>query len=385
MAQLESGSRTAVHPGQRLADVPTPSLVVDLDVVERNIETWQALVTRAGKRFRPHIKTHKIPEIALMAEAAGACGIAAAKPSEAEVFVDGGCRDVVLAYPTVGPDKWVRLARMAHSAKVTVNVDSEVAARGLSDVAVAEDVTLQTQIEIDSGLNRCGIDLDDYDEIRAFARILSSLPGIELEGITTHRGKFSERLAAMTNEEAGHEEGRLLVDLAEKLRADGIEIREITAGGTITGRGVAEVPGVTEVRAGTYVFNDAMQVEFGAAREQDVAVFILATVVSTRRSGWVTVDAGSKTFSGDKAVVGGNVGKSSAVAAARDIDAAVMRITEEHGMVQLGDGVRVELGEKLRFTPFHVCTAVNLSDELVGVRNGVVEKVWPVLARGKRV
>ena len=202
---------------------------------------------------------------------------------------------------------------MAHSAKVTVNVDSEAAARGLSDAAVAEDVTLQTQIEIDSGLNRCGIDLDDYDEIRAFARLLSSLPGIELEGITTHRGKFSERLAAMTNEEAGHEEGQLLVDLAEKLRADGIEIREITAGGTITGRGVAEVPGVTEVRAGTYVFNDAMQVEFGAAREQDVAVFILATVVSTRRPGWATVDAGSKTFSGDKAVVGGNVGKSSAV------------------------------------------------------------------------
>jgi D-serine deaminase-like pyridoxal phosphate-dependent protein len=133
------------------------------------------------------------------------------------------------------------------------------------------------------------------------------------------------------------------------------------------------------------VFNDAMQVEFGAARPEDVAVFILATVVSTRRPGWATVDAGSKTFSGDKAVVGGNVGKSSAVAAARDIDAAVMRITEEHGMVQLGDGVRIELGEKLRFTPFHVCTAVNLSDELVGVRNDVVEKVWPVLARGKRV
>ena len=151
MAQLESGSRTGVRPGQRLDDVPTPSLVVDLDVVERNIETWQALVTRAGKRFRPHIKTHKIPEIALMAEAAGACGIAAAKPSEAEVFVDGGCRDVVLAYPTVGHDKWGRLARMAHSAKVTVNVDSEAAARGLSDAAVAEDVTLQTQIEIDSG------------------------------------------------------------------------------------------------------------------------------------------------------------------------------------------------------------------------------------------
>src|SRR5882757_6059735 len=125
-----------------------------------------------------------------MQEAAGAVGIAAAKPSELEVFVDAGCRDVVLAYPTVGSDKWSRLARMARSAKVTVNVDSEVEARGLSAAAAREDVTIQTQIEIDTGLNRCGFDLEAYDEIADFSRLLRSLPGIELEGITTHRGKF---------------------------------------------------------------------------------------------------------------------------------------------------------------------------------------------------
>jgi len=385
MARLETGTRTGVQPGQRLDEVPTPSLIVDLEIVERNIATWQEIADRNGKRFRPHIKTHKIPEIALMQEAAGAVGIAGAKPSELEVFVDAGCKNVVLAYPTVGSDKWSRLARMAHSARLTVNVDSEVEARGLSAAAAHEDVTIQTQIEIDTGLNRCGFDLAAYDEIAGFARLLRSLPGIELEGITTHRGKFSERLSQMTNDEAGNEEGQLLVDLADKLRADGIAIAEITAGGTITGRGVAQVPGITEVRAGTCIFNDAMQVEFGAATADEVAIFVLATVISTRRAGWATVDAGSKTFSGDRAVVGAKVGRSNAVAPGLGIDAAVMRITEEHGMVELGEGVRVEPGQKLRFTPFHACTAVNLSDELVGVRNGVVEKVWPVLARGKRV
>lgn len=385
MVQLETGSRSGVTPGQSLEEVPTPSLVVDLDIVERNIATWQEVANRNGKKFRPHIKTHKIPEIAFMQEAAGAVGIAGAKPSELEVFVDAGCRNVVLAYPTVGSDKWARLARMAHSATVTVNVDSEAEARGLSAAAALEDVTLKTQIEIDSGLNRCGFALEDYDQIAAFARLLESLPGIELDGITTHRGKFSERLSQMTNDEAGHEEGQILVDLADKLRADGIAIAEITAGGTITGRGVAEVPGVTEVRAGTCIFNDAMQVEFGAARAEDIAIFVLATVVSTRRAGWATIDAGSKTFSGDRAVVGANVGRSAAVAPGLGIDANVMRITEEHGMVELGNGVRVEPGQKLRFTPFHACTAVNLSDELIGLRNGIVEKVWPVLARGKRV
>ena len=377
-------SRSGVQPGQTLAEIATPSLVIDLDRMDRNIATWQEIATRNGKRFRPHVKTHNIPEIALRQEAAGACGIAAAKPAELEPFVEAGCRDVVLAYPTVGHDKWQRLAALAREAKLAVNVDSEAGVRGLSAAAQAAGVTVQVQIEVDTGLNRCGIDVADHDELRRFATLIGTLPGIELEGVTTHRGKFNERLAAMTNEQAGREEGELLVEVAERLRADGFAISEVTAGGTITGRGVAEVPGITELRAGTYIFSDAMQVEFGSAVADEVAAFILATVVSTRRPGWATVDGGSKTFSGDRAVVGTAIGKPSGVARALDIDATVMRITEEHGMLELGEGVTVEPGQKLRFTPFHVCTAVNLCDELVGIRGGVVETVWPVLARGKR-
>lgn len=387
MAQLETRGRIGAEPGQRLEDIPTPALVVDLDRMERNLERWQDMAARNGKKFRPHIKTHKIPEIALRQEALGASGIAAAKPTEAEVFHDAGCRDIVLAYPSVGEDKWRRMARMARDARVTVNADSELEARGLSGAAAAEDVVIHVQVEVDTGLHRVGFDVGDYEGIKAFARLVQSLPGLELEGLTTHRGKFDERLAQMTNEEAGHEEGQLLVDIADRLRADGIEIAEITAGGTITGRGVAEVSGVTEVRAGTYVFNDAMQVGFGSCEPDDVAVSVLATVISTRIPGWATIDGGSKTFSGDRGVVGNKTavgGAADAVANAVDLDAAVMRITEEHGMVKLGDGVTVEPGQKLRFMPFHVCTAVNLSDELVAVRDGVVEKVWPVLARGKR-
>jgi D-serine deaminase-like pyridoxal phosphate-dependent protein len=367
----------------RLDQVATPSLVIDLDRMDANIERWQGIASSNGKKLRPHIKTHKIPEIALQQEALGACGIAAAKPTEAEVFYDAGCRDIVLAYPTVGDDKWGRMARMAHDAKVTVNVDSELEARGLSSATTAAGAAVYVQIEIDTGLHRCGFDPAHVEEIEAFARLIGSLPGLELDGITTHRGKSGERLSKMTNEEAGREEGQILVDLAETLRANGFPITEVTAGGTITGRGVAEVDGITEVRAGTYVFNDAMQVAFGSAEPGDVAISVLATVVSTRIPGWATVDAGSKTFSGDRAV-GSTLPGGSAVASAADVDAAVMRITEEHGMVQLGEGVSVEPGEKLRFTPFHACTAVNLSDELVGVRGGVVEKVWPVLGRGKR-
>ncbi len=370
-----------VENGMPVAEVPTPALIVDLDRMERNIAAWQAMADRNGTKLRPHIKTHKAPAIARQQIAAGACGIASAKPTEAEVFVAAGCDDVVIAYPTVGADKWARLARMAGSTRLTVNVDSDHQARGLSAAAVAQDVSIRVHIEIDTGLNRVGIAQDDYPAVLAFARLIASLPGIELDGVTTHRGKFSERLARMPNAEAGHEEGQILVDLAERLRADGLPVANVAAGGTITGPGVAEVAGVTEVRAGTYVFYDAMQVGYGAATPDDVALTILATVVSTRRAGWTTVDAGSKTFSGDRGGVA-NAGADE-ISRAVDIDAAVMRVTEEHGMVRLGPGASVEVGQKLRFTPYHVCTSVNLADELVGVRAGVVEAVWPIGARGK--
>lgn len=367
-----------------LEDVPTPALVIDLDRMERNIASWQDVVTASGKKFRPHIKTHKTPSIALLQEERGACGIATAKPSEAQPFHEAGCRDIVVAYPSVGQDKWANLARMARDAHVATNVDSEQQARGLSAAAAAEGVTIGTQIEIDTGLHRVGLDPAVFDEIAAFARLLISLPGIDFEGITTHRGKFDERLAKMTNDDAGREEGEILVRLAQRLREAGVPVAEVTAGGTITGRGVAMVDGVTEVRAGTYVFYDAMQVAFGAAESEDVAASILSTVVSTRRNGWATIDAGSKTFSGDRAVVGSAMPGGDVVAQGVGIDAAVMRITEEHGMVAIGDGVSVEIGQRLQFTPFHICTAVNLSNELVAVRNGIVERVWPVLARGRR-
>jgi D-serine deaminase-like pyridoxal phosphate-dependent protein len=372
----------SVQPGMRLDEVPTPALVVDLDRMERNIAAWQAMADRNGVGLRPHIKTHKTPEIALQQLAAGACGIASAKPTEAEVFTAAGCEDVAIAYPTFGPDKWARAAQIARrGARLTVNVDSDEQARGLSAAAAAEDVSIRVQIEIDTGLNRVGIAHDDYPSLLAFARLLRSLPGLELDGVTTHRGKFSDRLAAMSNVEAGHEEGRILVDLAERLRADGLALANVTGGGTITGPGVAEVPGVSEVRAGTYVFFDAMQTGYGACTTDDVALAVLATVVSTRRSGWATVDAGSKTFSGDRGGVASAGGDE--ISRCRDADAAVMRVTEEHGMVRLGEGVRVEVGQKLRFTPYHVCTAVNLTDELVGIRAGAVESVWPIAARGK--
>ena len=385
MAELTYELESRAVAGQSLADVDTPALLVDLDRMERNIERWQAAVSGAGPRFRVHVKTHKIPEIARLQLAAGAKGIACAKVSEAEVFSAGGCDDIVVAYPVVGPEKWRRLTRLAGGGvAVGVGCESEAAARGMSEVVGESDAEVGTHIEIDTGFHRCGLEPSRYDEIAVLCRLVASLPGLRLDGITTYRGVFFAGASEMTKEDAGHEEGRILVELAEKLRADGIEIREVTAGSTPTGLAVAEVPGITEVRAGTYVFNDLMQVGYGAAGWDDLALTALCTVVSHPSRNRATVDGGSKTFSGDGGVVGGHGGAGArALAQAVDADVAIERLTEEHGMACVGT-TDVEVGQKLRFYPTHACTAVNLSDQLIGVRRDRVEKVWPVLARGKR-
>jgi D-serine deaminase-like pyridoxal phosphate-dependent protein len=367
--------------GEAVGDLDTPSILCDLDRLERNIADVQALMDRNQVRFRPHVKTHKIPEIARMQVAAGARGIICAKPSEAEPFVAAGIDDVCIAYPVLGPQKWRRIAATAAGGvRMTVNCDNETAARQASEAASAADVTVLLQIDVDSGMHRGGIPMAEIGEIDRLARAIVALPGVEFNGLTTHRGIWYE--GAPGPEDAGHDEGLLLVRIADRLRAGGLEVRELTAGSSFTARWVAEVPGVTEARAGTYVFYDLMHLAAGTATEDQLALSALCTVVSRRTPDRLTIDGGTKTFSGDRGAVGGSKTNSPDVARAADRRVHVETLTEEHGMARAEEPV--ELGEKLRFYPFHACTCANLTNEIVGVRAGRVETVWPVAARGLR-
>jgi len=371
--------------GQRVEELETPVVLVDLDRMEANIARWQRLADASGVAFRPHVKTHKIPAIAAKQLEAGAVGIACAKVAEAEVFVDSGIEDVVVAYPVVGPEKWRRLAELARRARITVNVESEVAARGLSSAAAAARATIAVQVEIDTGMHRCGFDSADVDSIVRFCATIESLPGVVLEGITTHRNVFFPGGESTPPEKAGFEEGTLLVELAGAIRSAGFDVREVTGGGSISGAGFAAAPGTTELRAGTYVFCDLMQLGFGVAGWADLALTVLSTVVSVHGGRRLTVDGGTKTFSGDRGVTDHWTSELvGLVAKAVDRDVQLDWLTEEHGMGVVGDD-SVMVGDKLRFYPAHACTAVNLADELVGMRGGLVELVWPVLARGKRM
>ena len=363
--------------GDRIQDLDTPTLLVDLDRLQKNISGWQAAMDACGVKFRPHIKTHKTAEIALMQMAAGARGIICSKISEAEPFAAAGIDDICIAYPVFGEPKWRRIAEMAkQGVRMTVNCDNAVSAQGLSAAAVAAKVTINIQLDLDTGLHRGGVPVADISAIERLARTIRQLPGLEFDGITTFRSMATQE--TRTPQDAGHDEGRVMVSVAEKLRGAGIEVREVTAGSTPTGKYVAEVPGITEARAGTYVFNDLMQLASGA-QEDELALTVLCAVVSHNAREWLTVDGGSKTFSGD--MPRGSV--RAAIARALDRKISVERLSEEHGVARV-EGGDAELGEKLRFIPYHVCTCVNLSDYLVGVRGDRVETVWPVVARGMR-
>ena len=365
-----------------VAELDTPALLVDLDRLERNITRWQGAAGAAGVRLRPHIKTHKSVAIAALQRDAGANGIAVAKVGEAEVFAHAGFDDIVIAYPVVGEAKWRRVAALAATTRITVNVDSAVAAEGLSAAAARSGARVHVQIDLDSGFGRCGVPIADGEAIESLARQISTLPGLELDGLTTHRGLFFPGAGELTAQEAGAQEGELVVAAAELLRGAGIPVDEVTAGGSLTGSAVACVPGVTEVRAGTYVFNDLMQLSLGATTAENFALTVLATVVSVTGPDTATIDCGTKTFAGDTGVAGGDGLVLRGMAECVERDAVVERMTEEHGLVRSFDGP-LAVGDRLSFVPVHACTCVNLADRMFAVRDGDVQAIWPVDARGR--
>ena len=359
-------------------NISTPALVIDLDKMEANIRKWQAEIGKHGVALRPHVKTHKIPAIAKLQLAAGASGITVAKVAEAEVFAQQGCDDIFIAYPVIGADKWQRAAQLAKRIKLIVGVESEVGARGLSQAAAESAATIFVRVEVDTGLNRSGI---QAAQTEALCRLIQSLPGLELDGLFTYRSSIFAGAGGRSPHELGIEEGQIMVNIAEQLRAQDIPIKSISGGSTPTSRSFASVPGITEARPGTYIFNDYMQAARGIVAYDEIALTIYCTVISVLGPNKFTVDGGSKTFCGDIAYRGTDL-KGYAKLIGKEI--YVDSLSEEHGVVRCDKPFAVNVGDVLAFHPVHVCTTVNLSDALIGVRGSKVEVVWPILARGKR-
>lgn len=357
-------------------NLDTPAVCVDLDVAQRNIEKLQSLANRYGIKVRPHTKTSKSVYIAKAQLAAGACGITAAKLGEAEVMAQAGIRDILIAFPLIGRQKLERLKKLMAQADITVSLDHPAIAEGLAEVGVALKRPVPVYIEIDSGLKRVGF--EPGEQLVRFAQSLHRMPGIEVAGIMTHGGhsygaRTQEQLRAIATEET-----RCMLESKAMIEAGGVPVREVSVGATPTVAFMADMAGITEVRPGTYVFNDYNQLLLGTAGEADCAVKVVCTVVSRPAPGRIIIDAGSKTLTSDSNVRGDGFGYVTSLPHAR-----IARLSEEHGVIEIPPESEVGVGDVLTIIPNHVCPVVNLADRLSAFRSGVAAGSIEVDARGK--
>lgn len=344
----------------------TPFLVVDRAVLDANIARAHQHLDELGLSVRPHVKTHKCPQIAQLQLGAGAIGITVATVGEAEVFAGAGCTDIFIAYPVwVDVERAGRLSRLAGTCRLAIGVDSVAGATHLSGRL---DPRIEVMVEIDSGHHRTGCDPREAGEVAA--AVVAA--GLSLRGVFTFPGHSYAPDAAVG---AAQEEVEALRVAVHAARSGGL-VPAVISGGSTPSVG-AMTPGVvTEARPGVYVFNDAQQWELNRCAREQIALTAYGRVVSTG-PGRVVLDAGSKVLGTDRA--------SYATGYGRLLDhprARIVQLSEHHAVVAVPAGQEPKLGAVARVVPNHVCTAVNLVDTLTVVDEEAKVQIWPVAARG---
>lgn len=362
-------------------DLDTPLVAVHRGVLRENIDAMAAFAREQGVRLRPHLKTHKTAEIAQMQIDAGAVGLTCAKLGEAEAFLAAGFRDILIAYPLVGARKIGRLFALlaaypdAHLATLT---DSAEHAAECSAAAVRHGVTLPLWIKVDSGLGRVGV--APGRAAAELTRQVAAMPGLRVRGLMTHAGHAYGAADERAVREIGEWEAECLLATKEQMGAAGDG--EISVGSTPTVRVSGQVPGVTEIRPGNYVFCDATQVRLGAATPEQCALRVLARVVSRPAPGRLVIDAGAKTLALDRGAHGSDALAGYGVVV-HHADAVIERLSEEHGVMRVAADSPLRVGDIVEIIPNHSCPVANLTDELYVLDASGYVTTWPVIARGK--
>lgn len=349
-----------------LDELDTPYLFVDTAVLEANLQGMAATARESGIALRPHAKTHKCPPLGRRQAELGAIGLTLATAGEAEVFADGGCLDIFLAYPMwAGGRRGTRLAALAERARLRVGIDSADSASVLAKAVPGAEVL----VEIDCGHHRSGVPAAEAGDLA----LAASHVGLRVVGAFTFPG---HGYGPGNRGRAAVEEAVALAEADRILRAAGFELEVLSGGSTPTAE-LADRATLTEMRPGSYVFNDAQQLETGSCGWSDIALSAVSTVVS-RRGQQVIVDAGSKILGADRPHWSSGHGRLLGHPGAR-----VTALSEHHATVVFPDDEPTpEVGSHLRVVPNHVCTSVNLVDELLVGTLDRIEDRWPVAARG---
>jgi D-serine deaminase-like pyridoxal phosphate-dependent protein len=358
-------------------EISTPALTVDLDVLEKNLQRVADLCRRQGVGLRPHTKTHKTVEVSRRQLALGAVGLTVAKVGEAEVMAGAGFDDILVAFPILGEEKLRRLAGLARARHMLLSLDSEAAAQELSKAAVARNATIGVLVEFDAGGRRCG--LEPGPALVALAKTIEKLPGLRFRGLMSYFGNVWG-----TPEERRAEAERVAERVARALqafRAERLPVEIVSGGSTPSAEFAHLISGLTEIRPGTYAYNDLNTYYQGACRLEDCAVRVVATVVSTAVAGRAIIDAGSKTLASDPLGSGPKSGYGYVVEAP---DAPIVKLNEEHGLLDITTSQHnFRVGEVVTIIPNHVCVTVNMHDEILTLRGGEAVGSWKIAARGK--
>ena len=342
--------------------IDTPAVLIDCDVLERNIRRLADYLAQHSLASRPHIKSHKIPEIARAQMDAGSVGITCQKLGEAEVMADAGLTDILIPMNIVGEQKTGRLVALMRRARIAVTTDSLAVAQSLSAAACEAAFILPVLVECDTGQGRCGV--QSPAEATELAQEIARLPGLRFDGLLT----FPTSRTA----------GEFMVAATRLLAEQSLSPRVVSGGGTPGVWHSHEIRGFTEHRAGEYVFNDRNSIAAGEARPEDCALRVRATVVSRPTADRAVLDSGSKTLSSNpgRGITGFGL-------IVEYPEAQLVRLTEEHGIVDLSQCRRKPaIGECITIIPNHASQVMNLHDVAYGMRGRLVEVAWPVHARG---
>jgi D-serine deaminase-like pyridoxal phosphate-dependent protein len=372
-----------------LTELATPAVLIDRARVMANIDRMQEAADRRGIRMRPHAKTHKSPLVARWQIDRGAIGICCAKLGEAEVFAAAGFTDIRVPYP-ISPVNAPRVLELLERTDLSFIVDHLDVARAWSDAMTSAGRTVDVLVKVDVGFHRCGIAPDPRTAV-PFITTVAALPGLRLRGLLSHAGHAYHATSPDELRAIAESEARTLRELAASARNQQVQIEELSAGDTPTARFSLAQDGLTEYRAGNYVYFDRTQVGLGAASFDDCALTVLATVVSKPAADRLILDCGSKTLAADGARGFSPLSGHGAVVPTVAINPGdrpdegliVERLSEEHATVRVAaGGTPLEPGDRVRVVPNHSCVVSNLVDQAWVIEGSVLEPL-PIAARGR--
>ncbi|MGI8451058.1 MAG: alanine racemase [Streptosporangiaceae bacterium] len=363
------------------AGLVTPALVVDLDILDRNMAEMAAICRASGVELWPHAKTHRTVEYGRRQLAAGAAGLTVARLEEAEAFASAGVARILVAYPLAGEAKLARAGVLAQRAHVTLATDSLTGARAIGRHFAILGSSVPVFLIINTGMNRCGV---TPQEAVPLAREMAGVKGIRLCGIMTHEGSVYEAENRDDLVSRSQQVAATMVAAGRGISAAGQPLETISLGASASARVVAPVPGVTQLRPGIYAFNDLGQIALGNASAATCAARVVASVVSHPAPDRALIDAGSKSLSGDRAP-GRGAERYPGYGLLADLPGwELFRLSEEHGWLRwTGEGppAPLEIGQQVQVVPNHICSVFWNMGASTGISQGAVVGSWRIIER----